>query len=105
MIVTVDGGSVFDPHPMLSLQWDPEQSVRRVPEAQVRARTVSERVQSVSAHPAGAYHGSPPIGVQPNHANHKNGRPSSVQSQVIPGHEIYVHYGPNGTTYTFWRWS
>ncbi|KAJ7172632.1 hypothetical protein C8R46DRAFT_158797 [Mycena filopes] len=93
MIVTADSGSVYEPHPMLSFEWDPD--------AKTKHQQPSNPTHSsfdLGPHPA-----------DPSPYHTLNGLPSNgnsagpnVQKEEVPAHEIWVYAGRVGTS-TFWR--
>ncbi|KAJ8463846.1 hypothetical protein ONZ45_g17443 [Pleurotus djamor] len=84
MIVTADSGSIYEPHPMLTYEWDPNGST------QPQHRVVDPHATVM------------PTSGSTIHANGNGHRSAAVMTQQVPGHEIYVFGGPGGT-FTFWR--
>ncbi|KAI1788498.1 hypothetical protein LXA43DRAFT_894527 [Ganoderma leucocontextum] len=102
MIVTADAGSVYEPHPCLTYNWDPNYT----PSGVNIKRQVSSRLHSQSfdlaPHPADpmsiSAHTSPEL---ENGAAH-NGFRANIEQRQVDGQELYVYYG-HGGTFTFWR--
>ncbi|KAF7363307.1 C-CAP/cofactor C-like domain-containing protein [Mycena sanguinolenta] len=95
MIVTADAGSVYEPHPVLSFEWDPDVQPK------VRPRTHSAKLPSFDLGP----HPADPntFGLPANGSEKAVPGPNSRREQV-PAHEIWVYAGPTGTS-TFWRFA
>jgi len=92
MIVTADAGSHYDPHPVLSLEWDPDRPVHVQEEILAHDPTV---VPQPVSHPTFQSSTSKPFaGAWP-------AGPRSQQSRNF-GQEIWVYHGTGGT-FTFWR--
>ncbi|KAG9097813.1 hypothetical protein FRC06_007159 [Ceratobasidium sp. 370] len=108
MIVTVDAGSQYDPHPMLHIEWDPlrPSHVGRTGGHQ-RAQSMNSLPPPVPLAPvapgmplfipySSRSHLSPPVSpakIPPSHA---------AEQTDIPGQEIWVYRGTSGS-FTFWR--
>ncbi|KAJ7685037.1 hypothetical protein DFH06DRAFT_969067 [Mycena polygramma] len=84
MIVTADSGSVYEPHPMLSFEWDPDLVTKHHPKSH-RPNLPSF---DLGPHPA-----------DPSSNHTLSGLPTNEQ---VPAHEIWVYAGPVATS-TFWR--
>ncbi|KAJ7109226.1 hypothetical protein C8R44DRAFT_280276 [Mycena epipterygia] len=98
LIVTADSGSVYEPHPMLSFEWDPEKSA-------TIQRTHKQNGASfdLEPHPSDPHSASVLNGLA-NSLNGKAVRGPKAQSEQVPAHEIWVYAGQAGTS-TFWRFS
>jgi hypothetical protein len=96
LIVTSDAGSIYEPYPMLAYQWDPDAPAILPPSPQQNGSHFN-----LGPHPA-----DPNASALPSPTStHANGFPSpNAQVQHVPGHEVWV-YGGNEGTYTFWRFS
>ncbi|KII89007.1 hypothetical protein PLICRDRAFT_53502 [Plicaturopsis crispa FD-325 SS-3] len=94
LIVTADAGSVYEPHPTLTVSWDPDR-----PLGKSHSRTKGKSFD-LGPHPADP-HSTPVLDVDPNEngAAHRGPHAHAVQ---VPGQEIWVYAG-NGGTFTFWR--
>ncbi|KNZ75467.1 hypothetical protein J132_02800 [Termitomyces sp. J132] len=93
MIVTADSGSIYEPHPTLTYEWDPDQTSHY---------TAQARSFDLGPHPADPH--STILSTNPNGYSNNYMRPpsSNVTKEVVPGQEIHVYGGPGGT-FTFWR--
>ncbi|TDL27575.1 hypothetical protein BD410DRAFT_812553 [Rickenella mellea] len=95
LIVTADAGSIYEPHPNLVYEWDPEMPTSM-------SRTASNRsgaTFSLGPHPADPYNFTPDL-----EGREANGHSSSYRMEQTPGHEIWMYEG-NGGTFTFWRFT
>ncbi|KAF8447483.1 hypothetical protein L210DRAFT_849761 [Boletus edulis BED1] len=102
MIVTADSGSSYEPHPVLTYQWDLEGRAR--PEASQQS---SELSFDLGPHPADphstAVYSATPESEGLGYGDYKAKMGAiSEQTQRVTGQEIYVYAG-NGGTFTFWR--
>ncbi|KAJ7098064.1 hypothetical protein B0H15DRAFT_773302, partial [Mycena belliarum] len=97
MIVTADSGSAYDPHPMLSFEWDPETSVE--PPTPQRQNGTSF---DLGPHPADS-HSTNTLNGLPTNGNGKLSRGPNARSEQVPGHEIWVYAALS--TSTFWRFA
>ncbi|KAG6845184.1 hypothetical protein H0H87_012741 [Tephrocybe sp. NHM501043] len=99
MIVTADSGSIYEPHPMLTYEWDPDRSPPR-------QNSQSGRSFDLGPHPADPHSIILPASPGISSGGYSNGlswSPSvNARKEIIPGQEIYVYGGPGGT-FTFWR--
>ncbi|KAH7922819.1 hypothetical protein BV22DRAFT_1069793 [Leucogyrophana mollusca] len=98
LIVTADSGSVYEPYPVLTYQWDPEEPA--TPPGKPRGA----RSFDLGPHPADP-HATALSGVAlDSDTNNFNGdrKRNPDQTQHVTGQEIYVYAG-NGGTFTFWR--
>ncbi|KAG6874079.1 hypothetical protein C0995_006936 [Termitomyces sp. Mi166 len=93
MIVTADSGSIYEPHPTLTYEWDPDRSS---PHSTHPARSFD-----LGPHPADPHSTILPTSSN-GYANYTRPPGSNVSKEVVPGQEIYVYGGPGGT-FTFWR--
>lgn len=105
LIVTADAGSNYDPVPVLTYQWDPEEP-GRVPNSPTSS-TFSK--YELSPHPADP-HATPLLAWEDvaKTGTDEKGRPKACtgtidQTQRVVGQEIYVYSGRGGGTFTFWR--
>lgn len=101
MIVTADSGSIYSPHPCVSLEWDPARPARfRTMSSSSAYHSPILSPVSKPGHPADFYAGSQysQAASQPN-----NWIPSPLAgSSVVHGQELWVYHGPYGSC-TFWR--
>ncbi|KAH7889248.1 hypothetical protein F5I97DRAFT_1934198 [Phlebopus sp. FC_14] len=102
LIVTADSGSVYEPQPILTYQWDPEEHAR-TPASPVKSHSSFD----LGPHPADP-HATATSGFttiqepgSPDYIDHK-GKGKEDQTQRVVGQELYVYAG-NGGTFTFWR--
>ncbi|KAI6150305.1 hypothetical protein BKA82DRAFT_4461602 [Pisolithus tinctorius] len=93
LIVTADAGSFYDPVPVLTYQWDPEEPAR-TPNGSTLS-TFSK--YDLSPHPA-----DPHATALLTWEESKTKATSIDQTQRVVGQEIYVYSGRGGT-FTFWR--
>lgn len=104
LIVTSDSGSFYDPVPVLTYQWDPEEP-QRSPNSPV-ASTFSQ--YDLPPHPADPHATAmfPREDLVTPVADETKGKTKSTsendQTQCVTGQEIYVYSGRGGTS-TFWR--
>ncbi|KAG1754457.1 hypothetical protein EDB19DRAFT_1892451 [Suillus lakei] len=105
LIVTADSGSSYEPFPVLTYQWDPEETARPSPSTQA-----SHSRYDLGPHPADP-HATAMAGPsaqlpdvnQTYFGDYKGkGNTRDDQAQHVIGQEIYVYAG-NGGTFTFWR--
>ncbi|KAI6162521.1 hypothetical protein EDD17DRAFT_1757290 [Pisolithus thermaeus] len=104
LIVTADAGSFYDPVPVLTYQWDPEEPTR-TPNSPTSS-TFSK--YELSPHPADPHATTllsredvEKIG-KDNEGGSKGCAATIDQTQRVIGQEIYVYSGRSGT-FTFWR--
>ncbi|KDQ59418.1 hypothetical protein JAAARDRAFT_77553 [Jaapia argillacea MUCL 33604] len=95
MIVTSDAGSTYEPHPILTYEWDPDRPSFLDRESQ---QQVLHKARSFELPPHPADPHSPSARVLNGSSSHG----PNTQRQQVPGHEIWVYAG-NGGTFTFWR--
>lgn len=102
MVVTADAGSQYEPHPMLHLEWDPLRPVHSGPRGHQRGRSVSSVPTPISP-PGGPSFLQPSPYPTESMVSPSTSPPSHAYQQTdVPGHEIWVYRGPDGS-YTFWR--
>lgn len=105
LIVTADSGSFYEPFPVLTYQWDPEEIARPSPSMQG-----SYPGYDLGPHPADPHTTAMagPSAQLPDineayFGDYKGkGNTRDDQTQHVTGQEIYVYSG-NGGTFTFWR--
>ncbi|KAL4076965.1 hypothetical protein V8B97DRAFT_1866259 [Scleroderma yunnanense] len=105
LIVTADAGSFYDPVPVLTYQWDPEEP-QRSPSSPSPA---SFSQYDLPPHPADPHATAiflpedvaTPIVDEPK-GKTKSASGTMDQTQRVTGQEIYVYSGRGGT-FTFWR--
>ncbi|KAG6919956.1 hypothetical protein DXG01_013305 [Tephrocybe rancida] len=99
MIVTADSGSIYEPHPTLTYEWDPDQSSHYQP-------AQSHRSFDLGPHPADPHSVLLPTSPVSSSNGYEDGYlrtpGSNASKEVVTGHELYVYGGPGGT-FTFWR--
>ncbi|KIJ16745.1 hypothetical protein PAXINDRAFT_180062 [Paxillus involutus ATCC 200175] len=102
LIVTADSGSLYEPHPVLTYQWDPEE--RTEPCASPQSTRLFFDLGPHPADPHAVAMFPLPTTQEPEGSNFGPYRGSSKddQTQRVTGQEIYV-YTSNGATFTFWR--
>ncbi|KAJ7905339.1 hypothetical protein B0H14DRAFT_3078826 [Mycena olivaceomarginata] len=96
MIVTADSGSLYEPHPMLSFEWDPDLQPKQ------RPKTHRTHLPSFDLGP----HPADPTTLTglPNNGNGKVVPGPNARKEQVPAHEIWVYAGNSGTS-TFWRFA
>ncbi|PCH38463.1 hypothetical protein WOLCODRAFT_66563 [Wolfiporia cocos MD-104 SS10] len=92
LIVAADAGSSYEPLPMLTYSWDPDQPV-------VIARSQSQNLRGPSVD-LGPHPADPMSTFSPAPEQQKRG--PNAMSVNARGQEIYIYPG-NGGTFTFWR--
>ncbi|KAG1877803.1 hypothetical protein DFJ58DRAFT_752768 [Suillus subalutaceus] len=105
LIVTADSGSSYEPFPVLTYQWDPEEIARPSPSTQG-----SHSSYDLGPHPADPHatamagpSAQLPDTNEAYFGDYKGkGNTRDDQTQHVTGQEIYVYSG-NGGTFTFWR--
>ncbi|KAF7322852.1 C-CAP/cofactor C-like domain-containing protein [Mycena chlorophos] len=96
LIVTSDSGSVYDPHPTLAFEWDPDLSPISEP--------VERPSYELAPHPSDP-NMSNSLGYHPGHSpTNGDSHGPNYQKEQVPGHEIWCYVG-TGRTSTFWRFS
>ncbi|KAJ7470605.1 hypothetical protein FB451DRAFT_1340055 [Mycena latifolia] len=98
MIVTADSGSVYEPHPMLSFEWDPDKSAKLQ-----KAHKQKGASFDLGPHPADS-HSTNTLNGLPTNGSGKASRGPNSRSEQVPGHEIWVYASHSGTS-TFWRFA
>ncbi|RDB24282.1 hypothetical protein Hypma_008733 [Hypsizygus marmoreus] len=100
LVVTADSGSIYEPHPTLTYEWDPDKGVQH-------QHFQPPRSFDLGPHPADPHSTvlptspiSPPTFTINGSATSPVGANASRES--VPGQEIYVYAG-HGGTFTFWR--
>ncbi|KAL5529110.1 hypothetical protein ACEPAG_5084 [Sanghuangporus baumii] len=96
MIVSSDAISIYEPHPMLTYEWDPQQVAGLTRSAS--RMTGNGRSYDLVPHPA-----DPRSAAALLDANGVPMHSSTARKETVPGHEIWVYEDPKGRTYTFWR--
>ncbi|KAK7014992.1 C-CAP/cofactor C-like domain-containing protein [Favolaschia claudopus] len=101
MIVTADAGSLYEPNPTLQLEWDPDQ-----PRARPRSKTHRAHLPSfdLGPHPADPHPKNTLNGLPSGSNGHIPAPSMNARKEHVPGHEIWVYAGHNGTS-TFWRFA
>jgi hypothetical protein len=99
ILSATDAGSVYDPHPVLTLEWDPHRPVGN--------RTSSfnlQRSQSVFSTSGISHRGysASPIPISPSSTPSLYPIPRT-QSRTLYAQELWIYPGPPGSC-TFWRW-
>ncbi|KAJ7219131.1 hypothetical protein GGX14DRAFT_434737 [Mycena pura] len=96
LIVTADSGSIYEPHPMLSFEWDPDIETK-APRNQTRAS------YDLGPHPADpsstTLNGTH---IFTNQGDSSAARGPNFRNEQVPAHEIWVYAGTSRTS-TFWR--
>ncbi|PIL30524.1 hypothetical protein GSI_07224 [Ganoderma sinense ZZ0214-1] len=102
MIVTADAGSVYEPHPCLTYNWDPNYT----PSGANLKRQASSRMHGQSfdlaPHPADPMSISAHASPEDENGGTYNGSRTYLEQRRVDGQELYVYYG-HGGTFTFWR--
>ncbi|KAG5652343.1 hypothetical protein H0H81_005364 [Sphagnurus paluster] len=115
MIVTADSGSIYEPHPTLTYEWNPDNNGPYHNPQPVR-------MYDLGPHPADPHSTIMPMSPTSGSswfADQKEPTPRNASKEVVPGQEIYVYGGPGGyvpltsadrpeahaasRTFTFWR--
>ncbi|KAJ7752003.1 hypothetical protein B0H16DRAFT_1663119 [Mycena metata] len=100
MIVTADSGSVYEPHPTLSFEWDPDAKTKS-PLNSVKEGRPSHPSFDLGPHPADR-NVSHTLNGLPSNGKAQASRGPNAQKEEVPAHEIWVYAGHAGTS-TFWR--
>lgn len=83
--LAADAGSYYEPHPMLTYEWDPENPLQSIRKPQGNNPFV------LAPHPADPHSTVSTLNVDPD------SRPTpSHKTEHVPGHEIWVYEGING---------
>jgi len=96
-----DSGSVYDPHPVLTIEWNPSRPVED--RAGSFSLQRSPTVLSTSSSSASHRYTTSPIPVTPSPAPSLYAPSLHPQSRTIYAQELWVYPGPPGSC-TFWRW-
>lgn len=86
-----DSGSVYEPHPILMYEWDPDKLTR----SQLQNGHSHAATFDLGAHPADPHSTPSPSAIHASYSNGKAPQGPNAQSEQVPGHEIWV-YGGNG---------
>uniref|UniRef100_A0A0W0F8X0 PhoD-like phosphatase domain-containing protein n=1 Tax=Moniliophthora roreri TaxID=221103 RepID=A0A0W0F8X0_MONRR len=97
LIVTADSGSIYEPHPTLTYEWDPDAPVKH---QKARSRHRSTKSFDLGPHPADPH--STSVAVTTSQLNGVPEVSTHFRKELVPGQEIWV-YGGAGGTFTFWR--
>ncbi|KAF9264742.1 hypothetical protein L218DRAFT_862250 [Marasmius fiardii PR-910] len=95
LIVTADSGSVYEPHPTLFYEWDPDKIIYS--NAPKEMKHEKGKSFDLGPHPADPHSTSVAVSVSQSSQHGPRYRQESVSGQ-----EIWV-YGGAGGTFTFWR--
>lgn len=95
LIVTADSGSIYEPHPILTYSWDPDNP---------RSGHAKEMAHSfdLAPHPADPHSTILPTSPSGSTLNgNGNGKLKvpvgpNARSEIVPGHEIWVYGGHGG---------
>ncbi|CAG7846587.1 SubName: Full=Uncharacterized protein {ECO:0000313/EMBL:CCA69829.1} [Serendipita indica DSM 11827] len=102
LIVTADAGSIYSPHPRLTLEWDPERpSYLRSSSTSSQYYAPGSTPMGDPSHPAAAYGGTSysRTSLQSTDSYTPSAR---ARTSLIKAQEIWVYHGPYGSC-TFWR--
>ena len=80
-----DAGSIYEPHPMLTYEWDPENPLQS-----------TRRHQSNSPFDLGPHPADPHSTVSSLNVDSNSQHSTSHQNEHVPGHEIWVYEGIGG---------
>ncbi|PFH52428.1 hypothetical protein AMATHDRAFT_74220 [Amanita thiersii Skay4041] len=117
LIVTADSGSIYEPFPSLTYEWDPDQPPSYLIQPQWTASDGS--TQSASTYELGPHPADPHSTVAPALSAQASvtswawqgvnnggldGKPRGInaRSRIVKGQEIYAYAGQSGS-FTFWR--
>jgi hypothetical protein len=91
LIVTADAGSIYEPHPHFTYEWDPDYRIS----GHSRQKQHSF---DLGPHPADPHSTTLPLSPSPTiyHASNGHGTPTTALRQSIPGQEIWVYGGQGG---------
>jgi len=87
LIVTADSGSIYDPHPLLTYEWDPTQDIS------------SRHPRSTTSLDLGPHPADPHSTILPSTSTITSEPAPSWEKpcrEIVPGHEIYVYPGQGG---------
>ncbi|KAL1680859.1 hypothetical protein EV122DRAFT_206983 [Schizophyllum commune] len=100
MIVTADSGSIYEPYPILTYEWDPEVIAPASPRRK-HHRGGANLSLDLGPHPADPHSASIPTRTASGLPENGHGYSSKIV-QESAGQEIHVH-SSDGGTFTFWR--
>ncbi|KAF5391297.1 hypothetical protein D9757_001947 [Collybiopsis confluens] len=92
--LAADAGSTYEPHPVLTYQYDPDKLPRQ------KAKKSVEKSFDLGPHPADPHSTSLPLSASQVNGSASSG-PNFTSRQTV-GQEIWVYPGAGGT-FTFWR--
>ena len=106
MLSATDAGSVYDPHPVLTIEWNSHQtsysstdsSNSQRPSSLLSTSDLSQRFFTMSPPPISSSP-TPSLDAYSLHSLHS----LHTQSQNINAEKLWVYPGPPGSC-TFWRW-
>ncbi|KAJ7063156.1 hypothetical protein C8F01DRAFT_1131743 [Mycena amicta] len=101
MIVTADSGSLYEPHPTLSFEWDPDLYMSPEHDTPTRTRP-SYDLGPHPSDPSASGTLSPVIQLT---SSNGGGHGPNYRKEHVPGHEIWVYATTGGRTSTFWRFA
>ncbi|KAI0695432.1 hypothetical protein C8T65DRAFT_744000 [Cerioporus squamosus] len=101
MIVTADAGSVYEPVPVFTYNWDPNFTPNGKLKRHVSSRTHGKSFD-LAPHPADPLSTVSPGSPTANGEQNGNGFHANIEQRRVEGQELYVYYGTGGT-FTFWR--
>ena len=95
MSAAADAGSVYEPHPCLTYNWDPNytpsgDSLKRQPSSRMRGQSFD--LEPHPADPMSIAHASPEI----ENGGAHNGSRTHLEQRRVDGQELYVYYGHGG---------
>ncbi|KAJ7940795.1 hypothetical protein B0H13DRAFT_1939963 [Mycena leptocephala] len=99
MIVTADSGSVYEPHPILTFEWDPDLERKMQPKMHKEHPSFD-----LGPHPADPNHTLNGLPLDPINGNGNATHGPNFRREQVPAHEIWVYAGHAGTS-TFWRFA
>lgn len=100
VLSATDAGSVYNPHPVLTLEWDPYRSVEDRTSSVGLQRSPSILSTSATSHRS---YTTSPISFVSSPAPSLYAPSLHTRSQTIYAQELWVYPGPPGSC-TFWRW-
>ncbi|KAH8117510.1 hypothetical protein DFH11DRAFT_1575443 [Phellopilus nigrolimitatus] len=95
MVVSSDATSIYEPHPMLTYEWDPQGTGISRSTSHINGKG---RSFDLGPHPADPHSDAALLD-----ANGSSLQSSTARKESVPGHEIWVYEDPRGRTFTFWR--
>lgn len=102
LLSAADVGSVYNPRPVLTLEWDPHRPVENRTSLLGTQRSPSVLSTSTSSTPYRGFTASP-TPISPSSTPSLYTPLLHTQSQTIYAQELWVYPGPPGSC-TFWRW-